>query len=148
MRRQPSSGRQSCRRRDSLRGSGVALRCNTARPGTTLSASPLGLAAAVDDQRVTACLARGPDEGHVIVRVPTFSRVCSADRAHVEDSVGKDRVDGDRVGAVVVTDGDQIGEREIRQRIGQLVEIHFDAHDARIRRACHWLSGSVPRLRP
>ena len=48
--------------------------------------------------------------------------------------VREHRFDSHGVGAVVVADGDQIGEREVGQRIGELVEIHLDAHIARIRR--------------
>src|SRR5882672_6787636 len=37
--------------------------------------------------------------------------------------------------AVIVADGDEVGEREVGQRVGQLVEVDFHAHDVRIGRA-------------
>ena len=58
-----------------------------------------------------------------------------AGRPDVEHTIGEDGLDGHAVRAVIVTDGDQIGEREVGQRVGQLVEIHLDAHTARIVRA-------------
>ena len=74
-----------------------------------------------------------------------------AGRPDVEHAIGEDGLDRHAVRAVIVADGDQIGEREVGQRVGQLVEIHLDAHTARIvrrgaRRPCDFVRN--PPLRP
>ena len=92
-----------------------------------------GLALAVDDQRVAAALCGRPDEGDVAVggQIPAGT---AADGSDVDHAVGEDGVDRHGMCFVAVVDRDQIGERVIGQRVGQLVEIHLDAHDVRIRR--------------
>ena len=65
----------------------------------------------------------------------TFFPVLVPIGADVDHAAGEHRLDRDGVCVIVVADGDQIGEREIGQRVGQLVEIHLDAHDVRLRRA-------------
>ena len=99
-----------------------------------------GLARAVDDQRVAAALGGRPDECDVAMggQVPAST---AADGADVDHAVGQHRLDGHGVCVVVVADRDQIGEREVGQRAGQLVEIHLDAHDLRIGRRA-WVLGS------
>src|SRR6478672_8459329 len=93
-----------------------------------------GLALAVDDQRVTTRLARWPDERDAVVRGDVLPRA-RADGADIDHAAGQHRLDRDGVCVIIVADRDQIGEGEIGQRACQLVEIDFDAHDVRLRRA-------------
>src|SRR6478672_192596 len=93
-----------------------------------------GLALAVDDQRVTTGLARWPDERDAVVRGDVLPRA-RADGADIDHAAGQHRLDRDGVCVIIVADRDQIGEGEIGQRACQLVEIDFDAHDVRLRRA-------------
>ena len=88
---------------------------------------------AVDDQRVTAGRAGWPDQRDGRVRGCVAARAVSHP-ADVQCAGGQRRVDRHRVRAEVVADRDEVGEREIAQRIGQCVEIHLDAHEARVRR--------------
>ena len=58
----------------------------------------------------------------------------SADGTDVEDAVTEYRRDSHRVRVVAVVDRDEVGERVVVQRAGQLIEIYLHAHDVRIRR--------------
>ena len=111
--------------------SGVALRCNTARPGTTTS----GDSSEAKDPRPSTIRLYPPGSagGHTSVTSACARGIAAgaaARLAHLEAAVGQHGVHGHRMRAKIVADSDQVGKREVGQRLCELVQVDRDTHDA------------------
>ena len=109
--------------------SGVAFRCNTARPGTTTS----GASSDTNDPRPSTIRLYPPGSagGHTSVTsacAAALRRVLRPTWLTSKTPSANSRVDGHRMRAEIVADSDQVGKREVGQRLCELLQVDRDTH--------------------